>query len=243
MKTAPLEEAGPKRVRGGKAAAARASSSSAVRPRGGPDLPPLADIEECAFEAAETQQAWMGCGVSSSVCVPDIIPNTKGWGAQSPWGHCAWRFLATACRPPPPPPPTRALPATQIRGCLLDWYDASHRVLPWRRNPHSRLGPEPLAAAAAVGLKPAPTDLPDNEFIYYEWVSEVMCQQTQISRAAEYFTRWVARWPTVQALAGAGQEQVNEAWAGLGYYRWAGGGGRRVGAWVPGLGGVGLGGR
>lgn len=38
--------------------------------------------------------------------------------------------------------------------------------------------------------------------------------QTQVSRAAEYFRRWVARWPTVQALAGATQEEVNELWAG-----------------------------
>lgn len=41
----------------------------------------------------------------------------------------------------------------------------------------------------------------------------------QISRAAEYFKRWVARWPTVEALAAASQDEVNEAWAGLGYYR------------------------
>eukprot|EP00887_Chlorella_sp_A99_P004912 scaffold4.g4912.t1 len=107
----------------------------------------------------------------------------------------------------------------EIRANLLDWYDRSHRVLPWRRNPRSRLGPEALAAAAAAGLAPAPADLPLNDFIYYEWVSEVMCQQTQVSRAAEYFARWVARWPTVAALAGASQEEVNEAWAGLGYYR------------------------
>jgi A/G-specific adenine glycosylase len=43
--------------------------------------------------------------------------------------------------------------------------------------------------------------------------------QTQVSRAAEYFRRWVAKWPTVQALAAASQEEVNEVWAGLGYYR------------------------
>jgi hypothetical protein len=40
-----------------------------------------------------------------------------------------------------------------------------------------------------------------------------------VSRAAEYFRRWVAKWPTVQALAAASQEEVNELWAGLGYYR------------------------
>jgi A/G-specific adenine glycosylase len=40
-----------------------------------------------------------------------------------------------------------------------------------------------------------------------------------VSRASEYFRRWVARWPTVAHLASASQEEVNEAWAGLGYYR------------------------
>ena len=40
-----------------------------------------------------------------------------------------------------------------------------------------------------------------------------------MGRAAEYFRRWTAKWPTVQALAAASLEEVNEMWAGLGYYR------------------------
>ncbi|KAL4424064.1 hypothetical protein ABPG75_001365 [Micractinium tetrahymenae] len=108
---------------------------------------------------------------------------------------------------------------TQIRSGLLAWYDAHHRILPWRRNPHSKLPAAAVAAAAAEGSHPAPADLPQNEFIYYVWVCEIMSQQTQVSRAAEYFRRWVAKWPTVQALAEASQEEVNELWAGLGYYR------------------------
>lgn len=39
-------------------------------------------------------------------------------------------------------------------------------------------------------------------------------------RAAEYFRRWVAKWPTVADLAAATEGEVNEMWAGLGYYRW-----------------------
>lgn len=46
-----------------------------------------------------------------------------------------------------------------------------------------------------------------------------MSQQTQVSRAAEYFRRWMDRWPDVHALSKASQEEVNEMWAGLGYYR------------------------
>jgi A/G-specific adenine glycosylase len=106
-----------------------------------------------------------------------------------------------------------------MRAALLSWYDANHRVLPWRRNAHSRLPADAVAAAAAAGQLPAPADLPQERFIYYVWVCEIMSQQTQVSRAAEYFRRWVARWPDVAALAAASQEEVNEVWAGLGYYR------------------------
>lgn len=42
---------------------------------------------------------------------------------------------------------------------------------------------------------------------------------TQVPRAAEYFRRWVAKWPTVANLAAATEGEVNEMWAGLGYYR------------------------
>lgn len=116
----------------------------------------------------------------------------------------------------PNPTPT---PNKQLRASLLDWYDANHRVLPWRRNPHSRLPPSALAAAAAAGFHPAPEGLPLDETIYRTWVCEVMSQQTQVARVAEYFGRWVARWPRVADLAAADQDAVNEAWAGLGYYR------------------------
>lgn len=46
-----------------------------------------------------------------------------------------------------------------------------------------------------------------------------MSQQTQVSRAAEYFRKWISKWPNVASLASATQEEVNEMWAGLGYYR------------------------
>ncbi len=40
-----------------------------------------------------------------------------------------------------------------------------------------------------------------------------------MARASEYFVRWLARWPAVGDLAKATLDQVNEVWAGLGYYR------------------------
>lgn len=46
-----------------------------------------------------------------------------------------------------------------------------------------------------------------------------MLQQTQVSRVAEYYPRFLERYPTVQHLAGAAPAQVREVWQGLGYYR------------------------
>jgi len=103
-----------------------------------------------------------------------------------------------------------------MQKALLDWYDANHRVLPWRRNAHSKLSP---AAAASQQYQAPPNDLEDDVFIYYVWVCEIMSQQTQVSRVCEYFTKWVKKWPTVKDFATATQEEVNDMWAGLGYYR------------------------
>ncbi len=108
---------------------------------------------------------------------------------------------------------------TELEGmqrALLSWYDENHRVLPWRRNVHSKLSPE---AVAAQPYQAPPGDLSGDVFIYYVWVCEIMSQQTQVSRVCEYFTKWVKKWPTVADLAKASQEELNEAWAGLGYYR------------------------
>jgi A/G-specific adenine glycosylase len=73
---------------------------------------------------------------------------------------------------------------------LLGWYKRNARVLPWRktRNPYAIL------------------------------VSEFMLQQTQVSRVLEYFPRFMARFPTIAALAGARPKAVMEEWDGLGYY-------------------------
>uniref|UniRef100_J3NC66 Adenine DNA glycosylase n=2 Tax=Oryza brachyantha TaxID=4533 RepID=J3NC66_ORYBR len=46
-----------------------------------------------------------------------------------------------------------------------------------------------------------------------------MLQQTRVPVVVDYYSRWMARWPTVHSLAAATQEEVNEMWAGLGYYR------------------------
>ncbi|XP_026160854.1 adenine DNA glycosylase [Mastacembelus armatus] len=85
-----------------------------------------------------------------------------------------------------------------LRSQLLRWYDKEKRELPWRT----------LAMTEA--------DL--NIRTYAVWVSEIMLQQTQVATVKDYYLRWMKRWPTVKALAAATLEEVNQMWAGLGYY-------------------------
>ncbi|KAK7889694.1 hypothetical protein WMY93_025254 [Mugilogobius chulae] len=85
-----------------------------------------------------------------------------------------------------------------LRSQLLDWYDKEKRELPWR--------------TLAITEK----DL--NVRTYAVWVSEIMLQQTQVATVIEYYNKWIKRWPTVQDLATATLEEVNQMWAGLGYY-------------------------
>ena len=87
-----------------------------------------------------------------------------------------------------------AAPAPAVAARLLDWYDAHRRVLPWR---------------AAPGEPPDP---------YRVWLSEVMLQQTTVATVRPRFVAWIARWPTLAALAAADDADVMAAWAGLGYY-------------------------
>lgn len=111
-----------------------------------------------------------------------------------------------------------SLHPSQIRASLLAWYDANHRVLPWRRNPHSKL-PKKEGKEGDKEEQGAPLDLPLEKFIYGVWVCEVMSQQTQLDRVKAYWRAWMERWPDVASLAAATEDRVREAWAGLGYYR------------------------
>ncbi len=77
---------------------------------------------------------------------------------------------------------------------LLAWYDRHARVLPWRARPGER--PDP----------------------YRVWLSEIMLQQTTVKTVGPYYVRFLARWPTVEALAAASLDDVLRTWAGLGYY-------------------------
>lgn len=86
-----------------------------------------------------------------------------------------------------------------LPGDLLNWYEVNARDLPWRMGPKAR----------AKGKRPEP---------YRVWLAEIMLQQTTVPHGARYFEAFTRRWPRVEDLAGATDEDVMAAWAGLGYY-------------------------
>src|SRR2546423_14680149 len=53
---------------------------------------------------------------------------------------------------------------------------------------------------------------------YRIWLSEVMLQQTQVAAVIPYYERFLRRFPSVEALASASEEEVLQLWSGLGYY-------------------------
>jgi A/G-specific adenine glycosylase len=85
----------------------------------------------------------------------------------------------------------QGLDRSAFRAAVLDWYDLQGRDLPFR----------------------GPTDP------YLVLVSETILQQTQVSRGGPAWAAFCARFPTVQALAGASPADVLRAWRGLGYNR------------------------
>ncbi|XP_053729554.1 adenine DNA glycosylase [Synchiropus splendidus] len=91
-----------------------------------------------------------------------------------------------------------AADVARLRCGLLSWYHREKRDLPWR----------------TLALTEEDVDTRT----YAVWVSEIMLQQTQVATVIDYYNRWMKRWPTVSDLAAATLEEVNQMWAGLGYY-------------------------
>lgn len=79
----------------------------------------------------------------------------------------------------------------RVRAALLDFYDTHARLLPFR------------------GEKDP----------YAIWLSEIMAQQTRIETLIPYFERFIERFPTIESLAHASEDEVLSLWSGLGYYR------------------------
>ncbi|KAK8532396.1 hypothetical protein V6N13_131726 [Hibiscus sabdariffa] len=98
----------------------------------------------------------------------------------------------------------------KIRASLLDWYDENQRDLPWRRRRRT---------TTKSGNDKDVKEEEDEKRAYGVWVSEVMLQQTRVQTVIDYYNRWMQKWPTLQHLSQASLEEVNEMWAGLGYYR------------------------
>ena len=78
-----------------------------------------------------------------------------------------------------------------FRRCLLAWYDARQRDLPWRKNRDP----------------------------YRVWLSEIMLQQTRVAAVIEKYVLFLKLFPTLEHLAKASESSVLAAWSGLGYYR------------------------
>ena len=77
-----------------------------------------------------------------------------------------------------------------IHNNLSHWYEQHHRILPWRET----------------------TDP------YKIWVSEIILQQTRVNQGLEYYLRFIQRFPDVDSLALAQEDEVLLYWQGLGYY-------------------------
>lgn len=73
---------------------------------------------------------------------------------------------------------------------LLSWYKKGHRQLPWR----------------------------ENKDPYRIWVSEIMLQQTRVEAVKPYFNRFMEKYPDIEHLAAADDEELLKYWEGLGYY-------------------------
>lgn len=80
--------------------------------------------------------------------------------------------------------------SVDFRRRLLAWFEQHQRPLPWRGT-----------------YEP-----------YHVWVSEIMGQQTQMERVAQYFRRWIDRFPDITSVAEAPEQAILKTWEGLGYY-------------------------
>ncbi len=85
---------------------------------------------------------------------------------------------------------TPASPAW-LREQIVGWFGTHARELPWRSDPQP----------------------------YHVLLSELMLQQTRVETVLPYYAAFLTRWPSLEALASAREEEVLSAWAGLGYYR------------------------
>ena len=73
---------------------------------------------------------------------------------------------------------------------LIKWFNENQREMPWRETSNP----------------------------YYIWLSEVMLQQTQVKTVIDYYHKFISRFPTIEDLSQANEDEVLKYWEGLGYY-------------------------
>ena len=78
----------------------------------------------------------------------------------------------------------------QLPDALLPWYRQNKRDLPWRQDQNP----------------------------YHIWLSEIMLQQTRVEAVKGYYTRFLSKLPSIDALAGCDDDALHKLWEGLGYY-------------------------
>jgi A/G-specific adenine glycosylase len=78
----------------------------------------------------------------------------------------------------------------EFPGNIYHWYNKNRRDLPWRE-----------------------TSDP-----YKIWISEIILQQTRVAQGINYYLRFIEKFPTIESLAAAGEDEVLKLWQGLGYY-------------------------
>ena len=73
---------------------------------------------------------------------------------------------------------------------IIEWYAKNKRILPWRNSSDS----------------------------YKIWLSEIILQQTRVEQGLPYFKEFIAKFPKIELLAKASEDEVLKLWQGLGYY-------------------------
>jgi A/G-specific adenine glycosylase len=79
---------------------------------------------------------------------------------------------------------------TEIQSLIITWYQENKRDLPWRRTKNP----------------------------YFIWLSEVILQQTRVIQGMSYYEKFVEKYPKIEYLASANEQEVLSTWQGLGYY-------------------------
>ncbi|MEE1229409.1 MAG: A/G-specific adenine glycosylase [Lachnospiraceae bacterium] len=113
-----------------------------------------------------------------AIKLPSTSPANASWTLDKLLGEWNRILLPLGCAP------------ASMGERIVEWYDAHHRILPWRSDPTP----------------------------YHVWISEIMLQQTRVEAVKEYYHRWMQELPDVGSLAQAPEGQLLKLWEGLGYY-------------------------